>query len=54
MSMYEQEALAILFALQSFHCYLYDTEFMLCTDYKPLNYFKTIKIIHALHVGFLK
>ena len=40
MSTYEQEALAILFALQSFHCYLYGNKFILCTDHRPLTYLK--------------
>ena len=40
MSTNEQETLAILFALQSFHCYLYGNKFILCTDLRPLTYLK--------------
>ena len=43
MSTHEQETLAILFALQSFHCYLFDNKFILCTDHRPLTYLKNIE-----------
>ena len=49
---HEQEALAILFALQSFHCYLHCTEFVLHTDHKPITYIKNNK--ENICLGFLK
>ena len=43
----EKECLAIVWGLQTFHCYLYGRLFTIQTDHAPLAFLKTAKLTNA-------
>ncbi|KAJ8657630.1 hypothetical protein O0I10_006696 [Lichtheimia ornata] len=49
----KRELLAIIFALNKFHQYLWGNHFTLCTDHKALVYIHTQKVANAMMINWL-